>query len=84
MTRDEIRDKVVSAVAERHGQIEKSAITDGMGFAGELGFDSLDVVEIVMDLEAAFELSIPDEEAEKLKTVGDVVSYIEGKQAAPA
>jgi acyl carrier protein len=54
-------------------------ITDATHFVNDLGADSLDTVELVMEFEDEFELSIPDEDAEKITTVGDAVKYIEEK-----
>ncbi|MCI0589308.1 MAG: acyl carrier protein [Planctomycetes bacterium] len=54
-------------------------ITDATHFVNDLGADSLDTVELVMEFEDEFELSIPDEDAEKIATVGDAVKYIEEK-----
>lgn len=69
-------DKVRSIVAEQLG-IEEKDITKESSFIDDLDADSLDVVELIMALEEEFDLEIPDEEAEKLKTVGDAVKYIE-------
>lgn len=60
--------------------IEESAISESASFIDDLGADSLDIVELVMALEDEFEIEIPDEEAEKLKSVGDAIKYIESKQ----
>ncbi len=51
-------------------------VTHETSFVNDLGADSLDIVELVMDLEDAFDVSIPDEDAQKMQTVGDVVNYI--------
>lgn len=59
---------------------EESAITENASFIDDLGADSLDIVELVMALEDEFGIDIPDEEAEKLKTVGDAIKYIEAHQ----
>jgi acyl carrier protein len=59
---------------------EESAITESASFIDDLGADSLDIVELVMALEDEFGIDIPDEEAEKLKTVGDAIKYIEAHQ----
>lgn len=60
--------------------VEESAISESASFIDDLGADSLDIVELVMALEDEFEIEIPDEEAEKLKSVGDAIKYIESKQ----
>ena len=74
-TQEEIKDKVVKIVSEQMG-VEKSEITMETSFVNDLNADSLDTVELVMEFEDEFELSIPDEEAEKIQTVGAAVEYI--------
>jgi acyl carrier protein len=71
-----IRDKVIKIVCEQMGQSEDK-VNEDTSFINDLGADSLDTVELVMELEDEFDLSIPDEEAEKIKTVGDAIKYIE-------
>jgi acyl carrier protein len=71
-----VRDKVVAIIREQLGQ-DKDSITDETHFINDLGADSLDTVELVMELEDEFGISISDEEAEKIQTVGDAVKYIE-------
>lgn len=61
--------------------VESAKVTTGASFIEDLGADSLDIVELVMTMEEEFDLDIPDEEAEKIKTVGDVVKYISSKSA---
>lgn len=56
--------------------VEEDEITMESSFVDDLGADSLDVVELIMGLETAFDIEIPDEEAEKISTVGDAVEYI--------
>jgi len=70
-------DKVKSIIAERLS-IDESKVTDSSSFIEDLGADSLDTVELIMQLEEAFNIQIPDEDAEKISTVGDAVRYIEG------
>ena len=70
-----IKDKVIKIVCEQLGQSEDK-VTEETSFINDLGADSLDTVELVMELEDHFELSIPDEEAEKIKTVGDAIQFI--------
>lgn len=72
-------DRIKSIVADRLG-VEESEITKEATFKDDLGADSLDVVELVMELEDEFDLEISDEEAEKISTVADVVNYIEAQQ----
>jgi acyl carrier protein len=71
-----VRDRVIEIVCEQMGQ-SKDKVTESTSFINDLGADSLDTVELVMELEDEFDLSIPDEEAEKIKTVGDAINYIE-------
>lgn len=71
-----VRDRVIEIICEQMGQ-SKEKVSEETSFINDLGADSLDTVELVMELEDEFDLSIPDEEAEKIKTVGDAVSYIE-------
>ena len=76
MAEGAVRDKVIEIIREQLGQ-EKDAITDETHFINDLGADSLATVELVMELEDEFGISISDEEAEKIQTVGDAVKYIE-------
>lgn len=69
-------EKVQEIVAEKLG-VEKSKITKEASFIDNLGADSLDTVELIMKMEEEFDIEIPDEEAEKLRTVGDVVNYLD-------
>ena len=59
--------------------VEAEKVTGAASFIDDLGADSLDIVELVMTMEEEFDLDIPDEDAEKMKTVGDVVKYITSK-----
>ena len=72
---DETEEKVIDIVAEQMG-VDKSEITRETSFVNDLNADSLDTVELVMEFEDEFELSIPDEEAEKIQTVGQAIDYI--------
>ena len=78
-------EKVKKIVCEKLG-VDESKVTETASFVNDLGADSLDVVEFVMEVEKEFNITIPDEEATKLATVGDAVKYIEAhaKKAAPA
>ena len=69
-------DKVKDIIIDKLGA-EDDKITESASFMDDLGADSLDKVELIMELEEEFGLEIPDEEAEKLATVGDAVKYIE-------
>ena len=75
----EVRSKVVSIIVDKLG-VEESEVTNEASFTNDLGADSLDTVELIMEFEKEFNLSIPDEEAEKIETVGNAVTYIEGHQ----
>ncbi len=75
-----IADKVKAIVVEQLG-VSEDQVTPDAKFIDDLGADSLDQVELVMALEEEFGSDIPDEDAEKLQTVGDAISYIEGKEA---
>ena len=75
MEKNEIFDKVSAIVAD-HFDIDRAKITDDLNLKTDLDADSIDFVEFILDLEDAFGAEIPDEEAEKLNTVGDAVQYI--------
>ncbi len=72
----DVRSKVVSIIVDKLG-VEESEVTNEASFTNDLGADSLDTVELIMEFEKEFNLSIPDEEAEKIETVGNAISYIE-------
>lgn len=74
-TIEEVKDKVIKIVSEQMG-VDKSEISMETHFVNDLNADSLDTVELVMEFEDEFELSIPDEEAEKIQTIGAAVEYI--------
>lgn len=75
MSSEDIFEKVKEIVIEQLGVSETSITTDA-SFIDDLGADSLDIVELIMALEEEFDLEIPDADAEKVVTVGDVVEYI--------
>jgi acyl carrier protein len=75
MTEDDVFNKVKSVVVEQLG-VNESEVTKEANYVDDLGADSLDTVELVMALEEAFDTEIPDDQAEKLSTVGSTVSYI--------
>ncbi|MBR1730335.1 MAG: acyl carrier protein [Selenomonadaceae bacterium] len=70
-------DKVRTIVADQLG-VEADEVTPNSTFVDDLGADSLDIVELIMRFEEEFSVEIPDEEAEKIKTVNDIVKYIDG------
>lgn len=71
-----VEEKVRMVIVEKLG-VEESEVTKESSFVDDLGADSLDNVELIMELEKEFDLTIPDEEAEKITTVGEAVAYIE-------
>jgi acyl carrier protein len=73
-----VKEKVKQIIVEQLG-VDESQVDDNASFVDDLGADSLDIVELVMAFEEAFELEIPDEDAEKITTVKDAVEYIENK-----
>ena len=75
MTKAEIESKVIDIVSTQLG-VDKSEVTIASSFANDLNADSLDTVELVMELEDAFSTSIPDEQAEQIQTVGNAIDFI--------
>ena len=75
MSSEEVFDKVKEIIVEQLG-VAETAITPDASFIDDLGADSLDIVELIMALEEEFDTEIPDADAEKVVTVGDVVDYI--------
>lgn len=73
-----IEEKVRKIIVERLG-VDESEVTLEASFTNDLGADSLDTVELIMELEKEFSISIPDEQAEQIQTVGDAVSYLESQ-----
>ncbi len=78
MDEKEIEEKVIAIVAEQMGK-DKAEITRATHFVNDLNADSLDTVELVMEFEDEFETSIPDEEAEKIQTVGQAIDYVKAQ-----
>ncbi|HXH63815.1 MAG TPA: acyl carrier protein [Gemmatimonadales bacterium] len=74
----QLEEKVKDIIVEELG-VERDKLTDGASFMEDLGADSLDTVELVMAFEKEFDIDIPDEEAEKLKTVGSAMKYLHEK-----
>jgi acyl carrier protein len=77
---EEISERVKSIVAEQLGAAADD-VTSKASLIEDLGADSLDIVELVMALEEEYEMEIPDEDAEKIQTVEDIVNYISNKQS---
>ncbi|MEY2719247.1 MAG: hypothetical protein RLZZ273_613 [Bacteroidota bacterium] len=73
-----VAQKVTEIIVAKLG-VEESQVTPTASFTSDLGADSLDTVELIMEFEKAFNLTIDDSDAEKIQTVGDAVSYIESK-----
>ena len=72
----EIASRVKSIIVDKLG-VEESEVTNEASFTNDLGADSLDTVELIMEFEKEFGISIPDDQAEKITTVGDAIAYIE-------
>ena len=75
----EIQEKVVKIIVDKLG-VKETEVTPEATFTGDLGADSLDTVELVMEFEKAFGIQVADEDAEKFQTVGDVINYIEANK----
>lgn len=78
MTVQEIEAKIKKAIVDKLG-VEESKVTSEASFINDLGADSLDTVELVMKFEEEFDIKIPDEDAEKITSVGDATKYIQEK-----
>lgn len=76
-----VQDKIADIIVEQLG-VKREEVTPEASFVDDLGADSLDTVELVMALEEEFGIEIPDEDAEKIQTVGDAIKYIEEKCSA--
>ncbi len=72
----DIKSRVISIIVDKLG-VEESEVTNEASFTNDLGADSLDTVELIMEFEKEFNIAIPDDQAENIQTVGDAVSYIE-------
>ena len=83
MTEGSIEERVTRIVCNQMGA-SPDKVTPETSFVNDLGADSLDTVELVMELEDEFEISIPDEDAEKIQTVGNAIEYIGSKVGAGA
>ena len=73
----DIKSRVVSIIIDKLG-VEEAEVTTEASFTNDLGADSLDTVELIMEFEKEFNIAIPDDQAENIQTVGQAVSYIEG------
>jgi acyl carrier protein len=76
----EVAEKVTKIIVDRLG-VSESEVSSKSSFIKDLGADSLDTVELIMEFEKEFDISIPDEDAEKIQTVGDAIAYIENNKA---
>ena len=76
-----VEERVVDIVAEQLG-VDKEKIKTDSNFVNDLGADSLDTVELVMELEEEFDINIPDDAAEKIQTVGEAIEHIQGSSSA--
>ncbi len=76
-----VQERVIEIVSEQLG-VEKEKVAPETHFVNDLGADSLDTVELVMELEEEFDINIPDDAAEKIQTVGEAIDYIEKAQAS--
>ena len=72
----DIASRVKEIIVEKLG-VEESAVKNDASFTNDLGADSLDTVELIMEFEKAFSITIPDDQAEKIQTVGDAIAYIQ-------
>ncbi|NLA62876.1 MAG: acyl carrier protein [Bacteroidales bacterium] len=72
----ETASRVIAIIVDKLG-VEESEVTNEASFTNDLGADSLDTVELIMEFEKEFNISIPDDQAEKISTVGDAVVYVE-------
>jgi acyl carrier protein len=72
----EIAPKVKAIIVDKLG-VDESEVTPEASFTNDLGADSLDTVELIMEFEKEFDIAIPDDQAEKISTVGDAIAYIE-------
>jgi acyl carrier protein len=72
--------QIKEAIVEKLG-VEESKVTENASFINDLGADSLDTVELIMELENRFSIQIPDEDQEKIQTVGDAINYVQSKVA---
>ena len=81
MAAENTEQRIKEIIVEKLG-VDQADITREASFTNDLGADSLDTVELIMEFEKEFDMTIPDEDAEQIGTVGDAVDYVEGKKAA--
>ena len=72
----ETREKVIDIIVNKLG-VERESVVDSASFTNDLGADSLDTVELIMEFEREFEINIPDNQAESISTVGEAISFVE-------
>ena len=72
----EIKDQVIAIIVDKLN-VDQAEVTDNASFTNDLGADSLDTVELIMEFEKSFNISIPDDKAEGIQTVGDAIAYIQ-------
>ncbi len=75
----DIEAKVKEIIVDKLG-VDEAEVVETASFTQDLGADSLDTVELIMEFEKAFNVTIPDDEAEKIQTVGDAINYVKGHQ----
>ena len=78
--RSDIAQKVKQIIVDKLG-VDESEVTNEASFTNDLGADSLDTVELIMEFEKEFDVSIPDEQAENIQTVGDAVTYLASQKS---
>jgi len=78
---DDLGAKVRAIIVDKLG-VDEDSISDESSFTNDLGADSLDTVELIMEFEKEFDLTIPDEDAEKIATVGDAITYLSEKSGS--
>ena len=75
----DVKSKVISIIVDKLG-VDEGEVADESSFTNDLGADSLDTVELIMEFEKEFNIAIPDEQAENIQTVGEAIKYIEENQ----